>query len=441
MYDVNVTGTTTPSSIGGQHKSTRHMIEFDEYFVGPLDLDKHSKLPYFMRMHGSVLPRMIVPLLLITSWATLITCISKFVRNLGVQTILLTVLGFVVGLALSFRSSTAYERYSDGRKAWATLSVQSRNLARYIWVHVDERPGHEKEDLLAKVTGINLILAFALALKHKLRFEPYQHYPDIASLTSHLDTFAKAASEAPEAHVERSTTPWKRAGEFLGMSMAISNPRKTIKRATKPLGNFPLEILLYLSAYIEGVSANGSLKSPIILGQVMNSIAALTDTQASAERVLTTPLPLGYNILISQIVLIYTYLLPFQLFGALGWVTIPATTAASYIILGLAAIGNELENPFGNDVNDLPLDVYCEQLRKEFDIITATPAPKLDQFWKGGEGDENQNKPLWPLSSSGVDQWRGRSVGDIRSALKAKVVIGDGVLNNTETNGPAVVGA
>lgn len=223
--------------------------------------------------------------------------------------------------------------------------------------------------------------------------------------------------------------------------MAISNPRKTIKRATKPLGNFPLEILLYLSAYIEGVSANGSLKSPIILGQVMNSIAALTDTQASAERVLTTPLPLGYNILISQIVLIYTYLLPFQLFGSLGWVTIPATTAASYIILGLAAIGNELENPFGNDVNDLPLDVYCEQLRKEFDIITATPAPKLDQFWKGGEGDENQNKPLWPLSSSGVDQWTGRSVGDIRSALKAKVVIGDGVLNNTETKGPIVVGA
>lgn len=92
---------------------------------------------------------------------TLLTCYP-----VGVSTLLLTVLGFVVGLALSFRSSTAYERfvlhfwtcinsnhhsYSDGRKAWATLSVQSRNLARYIWVHVDERPGHEKEDLLAKM--------------------------------------------------------------------------------------------------------------------------------------------------------------------------------------------------------------------------------------------------------------------------------------------------
>jgi putative membrane protein len=341
-------------------------------------------------------------------------------------------------------------RYSDGRKAWATLSVQSRNLARYIWIHVDERPGHEKEDLLAKMsvisshrhirtdcfsTGINLILAFAIALKHKLRFEPYQHYPDIASLTAHLDTFAKAASSSPEARAEKPKTPWKRAGEFLGMSLATSNPRKSIKRASMPLGNLPLEILMYISAYVEGVSTNGSLKSTIILGQIMNAIASLTDTQAQAERVLSTPLPLGYNILISQIVLIYVYLLPFQLVGTLEWVTIPATIAASYIIVGLAAIGNELENPFGNDVNDLPLDVYCEQLRGEFDVITASAPPKLDEFWKGGESDETQNKVLWPLSSSGAKQWHGRSVADIRTALKAKVAIGDGVKNPLSRDG------
>jgi predicted membrane chloride channel (bestrophin family) len=33
------------------------------------------------------------------------------------RSVLLTVLGFVVALALSFRSSTAYERYSEGRKS------------------------------------------------------------------------------------------------------------------------------------------------------------------------------------------------------------------------------------------------------------------------------------------------------------------------------------
>ena len=189
----------------------------------------------------------------------------------SVNTLLLTVLGFVVGLALSFRSTTAYERYSDGRKSWATLSVQSRNLARYIWVHIDERPGElGKEDLLSKLTAINLILAFAVALKHKLRFEPYAHYPDICSLVDHLDTFAKAAY-TPEVEVVKKKTPWKAAGEYLGLSFANSNPRKAIKRAARPVGNLPLEILTYLSCYIEEVSGNGTLKSPIIYGQISKS--------------------------------------------------------------------------------------------------------------------------------------------------------------------------
>jgi putative membrane protein len=53
----------------------------DHYFVGPRDLDSHSKLPHFMRLHGSVMPKMIVPLLVVGAWATLITVISKYVYN------------------------------------------------------------------------------------------------------------------------------------------------------------------------------------------------------------------------------------------------------------------------------------------------------------------------------------------------------------------------
>jgi putative membrane protein len=155
----------------------------------------------------------------------------------------------------------------------------------------------------------------------------------------------------------------------------------------------------------------------------VTSLAALTDTMSSAERVLTTPLPVGYNILISQIVLLYVYLLPFQLFGALGWTTIPGTIAAAYIIIGLAAIGNELENPFGNDVNDLPLDQYCAELGRELDIMTSTPPVKFSDMMASNHHD---NKPLWPLSTSGHGVWRERNVGDIRSALKAKVVVGKG---------------
>jgi ion channel-forming bestrophin family protein len=151
----------------------------------------------------------------------------------------------------------------------------------------------------------------------------------------------------------------------------------------------------------------------------VNALAGMTDTAGNAERVLTTPLPIGYNILISQIVLLYIYLLPFQLYSSLGWITIPGTVAAAYIILGIATMGDELENPFGNDVNDLPLDQYCAELGRELDTLMSTPAPK---FKLHVDLSKHLNQPLWPLSESGYEEWSERSETDIRSALRSKVV-------------------
>lgn len=80
------------------------------------------------------------------------SCVSHYVHPLGVDNILLTVLGFVVSLAISLRSTTAYERYSEGRRYWAQLMLVSQTLAREIWVSAEEREGEEgKEDVLGKL--------------------------------------------------------------------------------------------------------------------------------------------------------------------------------------------------------------------------------------------------------------------------------------------------
>lgn len=114
---------------------------------------------------------------------------------------------------------------------------------------------------------MNLILSFAVALKHKLRFEPDIGYEDLAGLIGHLDTFAREAHDRNVVH-PRGKSVWKSTGEYLGVSWAESNPRKLIKRSKKPIGHLPLEVLNHLSAYIDSCVANGNVPSTSHQGQL-----------------------------------------------------------------------------------------------------------------------------------------------------------------------------
>lgn len=113
---------------------------------------------------------------------------------------------------------------------------------------------------------MNLILAFAIALKHKLRFEPDIAYEDLAGLVGYLDTFAREAHDSSVVNPKPKSF-MKATGEYLGVSFAESNPRKLIKRSKKPLGHLPLEILNHISAYVDSIVENGTLKSTLHQGQ------------------------------------------------------------------------------------------------------------------------------------------------------------------------------
>ncbi|KAK3291726.1 Bestrophin, RFP-TM, chloride channel-domain-containing protein [Chaetomium fimeti] len=406
-------------------------LDIDDYFTGPRDIQKHSKWPIFLQMHGSILPKLILPLLSIGSWATCVTCIHVLVTPISIGSVLLTVLGFVVGLGLSFRSSTAYERYAEGRRYWSQVILASQNLGRVFWVHTTERTDipedqkehHKRRDVLERLTAMNLVVAFSVALKHRLRFEPYTCYDDIANLVSHLGTFAQAATTDDQDNAQRAFRRhgfFKSVGEYLGVSFAESNPRKVVKKAGRPLGNLPLEILSYLASYADEISTDGRLPIPMQQTAVYSNISLLNDALVGTERVLNTPLPIAYSIAIAQITWVYIIVLPFQLLGTVGdqtWITIPATVVAAYIILGILFIGREIENPFGQDVNDLPLEAYCAQIAAEMDVIASRPKPKSSSEWM----ESIDNRVLWPLSSSGWPVWMKRSEDKIREAVVHKV--------------------
>ncbi|OIW29351.1 UPF0187-domain-containing protein [Coniochaeta ligniaria NRRL 30616] len=410
-------------------------LDLDDYFKGPRDIQRHSKWPVFLRMHGSILPKMILPLLTVAAWSSAISVIHFYRTNLGTNSILLTVTGFVVGLGLSFRSSTAYERYAEGRRYWAQLILASQQLGRVFWIHAKERDGDlSQKDLLAKLTAMNLLVAFAVSLKHKLRYEPFTSYDDLSNLVSHLDTFSSIATRDQPKNATARKRPGllKATGEYLGVSFAASNPRKTIKQAHRPLGNLPLEILGYLASFTDELVQNGQLAVPMQQTIAYNNIASLNDVLTGTERVLTTPLPIAYTIAISQITWVYVFLLPFQLLSVpnMGWVTIPASVLAAYIILGLLMIGREVEQPFGEDVNDLPLESYCAQIASELDIIASKPK-QLNRDWI----ETVDNRVLWPLSSNGWQAWMNRGEQRVREALRAKTEMGFEARKQMESTG------
>ncbi|KAJ3530060.1 hypothetical protein NM208_g9491 [Fusarium decemcellulare] len=262
---------------------------------------------------------------------------------MSVEPVLLTIPGFVVGLSLSFRTATSYERYAESRRYWAQLVHASQSLARVFWIHASNPENVDiRESLLRKISCLNLIVALAVSLKHKLRFEPYTSYDDLAHLVGHLDTLAnKATALEPNGVRLKKHNFFKSVGEYLGVSFATSNPCKTLKRATHPVGNLPAEILSRLSCVVDQMVEDGQLKVP------MQQTIATTPCPSSATSypasTASTPLHCLWHTPSLSLV------------EKLKWVCIPASIAASYIILGILFIGQQIENPFGQDVNDLPL--------------------------------------------------------------------------------------
>lgn len=241
-------------------------------------------------------------------------------------------------------------------------------------------------------------------MKHKLRFEPEYDYKDIKSLIENLDTFAKRAHDpnSPPAKTRPAIKTW---AAYIGVPGAEDNPMKALKRSNKHHGHLPLEILNYLSSYLESVIQNETLKTSCMQTVAINSLGIMTDTLTGCERILMTPLPAAYNIAISQITWLYVLVLPFQLYSTLNWVAIPGTIVAAYIILGIAAIGREIENPFGRDVNDLDLDRYCNSLAMELDMLISKPPAKAADFVH-----RDDNLVLWPLSQGGYNSWNSRDL-------------------------------
>ncbi|WVR03769.1 hypothetical protein IAU60_000764 [Kwoniella sp. DSM 27419] len=143
------------------------------------------------------------------------------------------------------------------------------------------------------------------------------------------------------------------------------------KRVGAPM-EIPQEIIMYLSAYLSDVISRGLINASLI-SPCMTSLMELQKAVSDLEKVATTPIPSAYTFHLRLTVYTYLFFLPFQVYNALGWLTIPATAIAATIYLGFLEIGVQIEMPFGYDQSDLDLDKFVLRLAHQIAQITAFP--------------------------------------------------------------------
>jgi len=290
---------------------------------------------HIIMLSSSVIPKIYVPVIIFTLWTLGLKifhdCFKdrEFINHVFFPSSLLTYLGLVLSLLLVFRNTSAYDRFWEGRKAWANILNQSRNLSRHIWISVEisEDDKLKDEKLNLKRGEMRLIIALVISIRHALRGEYGWDYDDLAELVQHVPRFNSLITTAP-------------------------------KRLLKIL---PLEIAYHIQGYIY----QQKQLPPTVITPVYNSISSIIDSFTTCERILYTPIPLIYGIHIKHALIIYLLTLPLQIVPTCGWAAVIIVLLTSFTFFGIEAISSEIENPFGSDMNDLKLDEFCQQINDE----------------------------------------------------------------------------
>ncbi|KIM90417.1 hypothetical protein PILCRDRAFT_766254 [Piloderma croceum F 1598] len=389
-------------------------------------------------------------LLFFGAWSTAVSLINHDLHGFAMQPTLLTVVGTVLGFVISYRTTSSFERYNEGRRLWSQIMLANRTFACTVWFHIPETNPTGPEDLdenksrvlVEKKTAINLLEAFSVAIKHYLRGEEGIHYVDLYHLVKFLPPYwlpptipsprdisnptmpsdlplpitssSKKASffqSPPTVRSQKHQTPSEKPGSVVGLHdeglllparmppkysyfdlfpfsllvRFLTNDGKQVKgrkaarlRArmqTAESQNLPLAISLYLSSYVSALQAQKVADVPTA-NTLLAALNQLVDALTGLERILTMPIPFSYSFHLWATTVIYCLALPLQIWPTFGWVTIPATVILAFIFFGFLVCGEEIENPFGYDKNDLNVDHFTHNIiRNELRAMTATPAP------------------------------------------------------------------
>ena len=82
------------------------------------------------------------------------------------------------------------------------------------------------------------------------------------------------------------------------------------------------------------------------------------------ERIKTTPMTYGYVATLRFFLILWLVTLPIALIGSYHWVAPPILAFIAYLFFNIEQMAIEIEQPFGDDANALPIEEYIIDLEK-----------------------------------------------------------------------------
>lgn len=284
-----------------------------------IEYDSQRWTDHLFDLRGSVIREIAARVVLVTVFAAVVFAVDFYVltprkMDLEIPSTAHALIGTALGLLLVIRTNASYDRFWEGRKQWGAIVNETRNLARASSVLLATSPELVRE--LARWT-----VTFAWSTKHQLRGER---------------GLGPVAASLPQAEVSA--------------VLAAAHP--------------PLAVSRRMSALIARARRLGLVGEyqQMVLDQ---NVQLLIDYMGACERIQKTPLPYAYAVHLRRALIAFCFTLPFVLVHSFHWATIPAVLLVAYTFFGIEEIGLEIENPFGHDENDLPLEAICETIQRD----------------------------------------------------------------------------
>jgi len=280
--------------------------------------------PHFLRgalmWSGSVTPRVLPSLLLMTGYCLLIVVLDQYWRPLPhLDVTPFEYIGVVLGLVLVFRTNAGHERWWEARKLWGGIVNQSRNIVIEALNYTRFQNSSPEQHLWRKEI-VKWTVAYSFAARESLRNgKSFENLTDLLS-EQELDALQSAGH----------------------MPLFIASKIASLIQQAR------------VSRYIDGFTFR-ELEGQRIL---------LIDHLGGCERILKTPMPLVYAIKARRFILTFLVLLPFSLIDNLGFSAVFIFFLVAYPLLSLDRIGIELQNPFDTkNLSHLPLHTICDGIK------------------------------------------------------------------------------